>query len=128
MFKISVIQLHIPLLSGKFNDMSSLEPGLILYILLLLNIAVGFFLLSCHLLHSNDEIGYRCILRELLTCCFTLVCLFRRFSTTGRFKNKEEGCVQKWMSTTQKLALPGKNDFELLTFHADLPVWKDKFW
>ena len=112
MLKISVNQPFILPMGNKNNDLSPFESGFILYVLLLLIIAAGFFLLACHLLHTNFEAGERCILRELLTYCFTLACLFRGFSTAGRFI-KEEGCVLKWMSTCQKLALLGKNDFEL---------------
>ena len=113
MLKISVNQPFILPMGNKNNDLSPFKSGFILYVLLLLIIASGFFLLACHLLHANFEAGERCFLRELLTCCFTLVCLFLGFSTAGRFINEEEGCVLKWISTTRKLAQLGKNDFEL---------------
>ena len=111
MLKILVNQPHNLLSNSKSDLLSLFERGLVLHILLL-HIAVGFFLLSCHFLHSNYEICDRGILRELLTLYFTLVCLFRRFFTTRRFISKEESCVLKCMTTSQKLALLGKNDFE----------------
>ena len=111
MLKISVNQTFTLPMGNKNNDLSPFKSGFILYVLLLFIISPGFFLLACHHLHANFEAGERCILRELLACCFTLVCLFLGFSAV-RFIHEEEGCVLKWISTTRKLALLGKNDFE----------------